>query len=98
MQVVHRLEHPEQDRGRLRREGRSRGSEPGVCRRRGRDLVFPVICFKDWRAANGTDVLHRLGGSDASMILFSQVLGLMLGEWKGTSKKTMVLLTAGLCC
>jgi L-rhamnose-H+ transport protein len=32
----------------------------------------------------------------ASMILFSQVLGLMLGEWKGTSKKTMTLLAAGL--
>jgi L-rhamnose-H+ transport protein len=32
----------------------------------------------------------------ASMILFSQVLGLMLGEWKGTSKKTMALLSAGL--
>lgn len=32
----------------------------------------------------------------ASSIMFSGVLGLMLGEWKGTSSKTRGLLTAGL--
>jgi len=32
----------------------------------------------------------------ASTILFAQVLGLMLGEWKGTSKKTIGLLATGL--
>lgn len=32
----------------------------------------------------------------ASQILFSQVLGVILGEWKGTSKKTIRLLMTGL--
>jgi L-rhamnose-H+ transport protein len=32
----------------------------------------------------------------ASQILFSQLLGLILGEWKGTGKKTLQLLATGL--
>jgi L-rhamnose-H+ transport protein len=32
----------------------------------------------------------------ASSILFSQILGMFLGEWKGTSKKTVSLLSFGL--
>jgi len=31
----------------------------------------------------------------ASQILFSQLLGMFLGEWKGTGKKTRSLLAAG---
>ncbi len=33
----------------------------------------------------------------ASQILFSQVLGVVLGEWKGTSRKTIRRLALGLC-
>ena len=32
----------------------------------------------------------------ASSIFFSQILGLALGEWKGTSRKTRGLLASGL--
>jgi L-rhamnose-H+ transport protein len=32
----------------------------------------------------------------ASSILFSQLLGILLGEWKGTGSKTRGLLAAGL--
>jgi hypothetical protein len=32
----------------------------------------------------------------ASMIFFSTVLGMLLGEWKGTSRRTRALLTLGL--
>jgi L-rhamnose-H+ transport protein len=32
----------------------------------------------------------------ASIILFSQLLGIMLGEWKGTSRRTIQRLVIGL--
>ena len=54
------------------------------------------ICFKTGEPQMGPTSYIGWAVLMASMILFSQVLGLMLGEWKGTSKKTMVLLTAGL--
>jgi L-rhamnose-H+ transport protein len=54
------------------------------------------ICFKTGEPQMGATSYIGWAVLMASMILFSQVLGLMLGEWKGTSKKTMMLLTAGL--
>jgi L-rhamnose-H+ transport protein len=54
------------------------------------------ICFKTGEPQMGSTSYIGWAVLMASMILFSQVLGLMLGEWKGTSKKTMALLAAGL--
>jgi L-rhamnose-H+ transport protein len=54
------------------------------------------ICFKTGEPQMGPTFYIGWAVLMASMILFSQVLGLMLGEWKGTSKKTMGLLAAGL--
>jgi L-rhamnose-H+ transport protein len=54
------------------------------------------ICFKTGEPQMGPTSYIGWAVLMASSILFAQVLGLMLGEWKGTSKKTVVLLTAGL--
>jgi L-rhamnose-H+ transport protein len=54
------------------------------------------ICFKTGEPQMGPTSYIGWAVLMASSILFAQVLGLMLGEWKGTSKKTVMLLTAGL--
>jgi L-rhamnose-H+ transport protein len=54
------------------------------------------ICFKTGEPQMGSTSYIGWAVLMASSILFAQVLGLMLGEWKGTSKKTIGLLTAGL--
>ncbi len=54
------------------------------------------ICFKTGEPQMGATSYIGWAVLMASMILFSQLLGLMLGEWKGTSKKTIRLLLTGL--
>jgi len=54
------------------------------------------ICFKTGEPMMGTTAYIGWAVLMASQILFSQLLGLMLGEWKGTSRKTQGLLAAGL--
>jgi L-rhamnose-H+ transport protein len=54
------------------------------------------ICFKTGEPKMGSTSYIGWAVLMASQILFSQLLGLMLGEWKGTGKKTMRLLIAGL--
>ena len=54
------------------------------------------ICFKTGEPQMGTTSYIGWAVLMASMILFSQLLGLMLGEWRGTSKKTAHLLFTGL--
>ena len=55
------------------------------------------ICFKTGGTAMGDDMAY-LGWAVqmASAILFSGALGLLLGEWKGTSGRTRGLLAVGL--
>jgi L-rhamnose-H+ transport protein len=54
------------------------------------------ICFKTGEPAMGS--LSYIGWSVlmASMILFSTLLGIFLGEWRNTSARTRMLLTLGL--
>ncbi|MCF7954251.1 MAG: rhamnose/proton symporter RhaT [Phycisphaerae bacterium] len=54
------------------------------------------ICFKTGEPQMGDTSYIGWAVLMASAILFSQILGLFLGEWKGTSKKTMSLLGIGL--
>jgi len=54
------------------------------------------ICFKTGEPQMGETSYIGWAVLMASQILFSQILGLALGEWKGTSKKTMQLLMTGL--
>jgi L-rhamnose-H+ transport protein len=54
------------------------------------------ICFKTGEPQMGATSYIGWAVLMASMILFSQLLGLRLGEWKGTSKKTGRLLLTGL--
>jgi len=54
------------------------------------------ICFKTGEPQMGNTSYIGWAVLMASAILFSQILGLFLGEWKGTSKKTMRLLGTGL--
>ena len=54
------------------------------------------ICFKTGEPQMGETAYVGWSVLMASAILFSQLLGLMLGEWKGVSKKTMQLLVIGL--
>jgi len=54
------------------------------------------ICFKTGESAMGEQSYVGWQVLMASAIMFSQLLGLLLGEWKGTSKKTMSLLGTGL--
>ena len=55
-----------------------------------------LICLKTGEPAMGK--LKYIGWSVmfASMILFSTVLGIVLGEWKNTSARTRLLLALGL--
>lgn len=54
------------------------------------------ICFKTGEPQMGKTSYIGWAVLMASSILFSQILGLFIGEWKGTSKKTMRLLGIGL--
>lgn len=55
-----------------------------------------MICFKAGEPQMGDISYIGWAVLMASQILFSQILGLFLGEWKGTSKKTIKLLSTGL--
>ena len=54
------------------------------------------ICFKTGEPRMGSASYIGWAVLMASAILFSQLLGLMLGEWKGASKRTIGLLVTGL--
>jgi L-rhamnose-H+ transport protein len=54
------------------------------------------ICFKTGEPQMGDTSYIGWSVLMASQILFSQLLGLFLGEWKGTGIKTRLLLVAGL--
>jgi len=54
------------------------------------------ICFKTAEPRMGPISYVGWAVEMASSILFSQLLGVLLGEWKGTSAKTMKLLVVGL--
>ena len=54
------------------------------------------ICFKTGEPQMGKTSYIGWAVLMASAIMFSQLLGLLLGEWKGTSKKTIRLLIVGL--
>jgi L-rhamnose-H+ transport protein len=54
------------------------------------------ICFKTGEPQMGKTSYIGWAVLMASAIMFSQILGLFLGEWKGTSKKTIRLLVSGL--
>jgi len=54
------------------------------------------ICFKTGEPRMGATSYIGWAVLMAASILFSQLLGVALGEWKGTSGKTKTLLTAGL--
>ncbi len=54
------------------------------------------ICFKTGEPKMGDISYIGWAVLMASQILFSQLLGVTLGEWKGTGKKTRSLLAAGL--
>jgi L-rhamnose-H+ transport protein len=54
------------------------------------------ICFKTGEPAMGKTAYVGWAVLMASSILFSSLLGILLGEWKGTSGRTRTLLAAGL--
>ncbi len=54
------------------------------------------ICFKTGEPKMGDTSYIGWAVLMASQIFFSQLLGMALGEWKGTGRKTRRLLTAGL--
>jgi L-rhamnose-H+ transport protein len=54
------------------------------------------ICFKTGEPMMGATSYIGWAVLMASAILFSQLFGLALGEWKGTSRKTVRLLVTGL--
>jgi L-rhamnose-H+ transport protein len=54
------------------------------------------ICFKTGEPLMGSTSYIGWAVLMATAILFGQLFGLVLGEWKGASKKTVELLTAGL--
>lgn len=54
------------------------------------------ICFKTGEPQMGETSYIGWAVLMASQILFSQLLGVALGEWKGTSRKTVQLLVSGL--
>jgi L-rhamnose-H+ transport protein len=54
------------------------------------------ICFKTGEPKMGSTSYIGWAVLMASQILFSQLLGLLLGEWKGTGRKTRNLLESGL--
>jgi L-rhamnose-H+ transport protein len=54
------------------------------------------ICFKTGEPQMGSASYVGWAVLMAASIMFSQVLGIVLGEWKGTSVKTRALLALGL--
>lgn len=54
------------------------------------------ICFKTGEPAMGRTAYVGWAVLMASAILFSTLLGIFLGEWRGTSSKTRALLASGL--
>ncbi len=54
------------------------------------------VCFKTGEPAMGQRAYIGWAVLMASAILFSTLLGILLGEWKGTSSRTRTRLTAGL--
>jgi len=54
------------------------------------------ICFKTGEPTMGRTAYVGWAVLMASTILFSSLLGILLGEWKGTSRRTRALLAAGL--
>jgi L-rhamnose-H+ transport protein len=54
------------------------------------------ICFKTAEPKMGATSYIGWAVLMASIILFSQLLGIMLGEWKGTSRRTIQRLVIGL--
>jgi L-rhamnose-H+ transport protein len=54
------------------------------------------ICFKTGEPMMGSTSYIGWAVLMASSILFGQIFGLMLGEWKGTSARTIRLLATGL--
>jgi L-rhamnose-H+ transport protein len=54
------------------------------------------ICFKTGEPAMGRTAYVGWAVLMASAILFSALLGILLGEWKGTSSRTRSLLAAGI--
>ena len=95
--VVHPAEHPQQDRRRLRRQ---RGAPlapnfiyAGLA---GAIWCSQFICFKTGEPQMGRTSYIGWAVLMASQILFSQLLGLKLGEWKGSGQRTIRLLIAGL--
>lgn len=55
-----------------------------------------VICFKTGEPRMGSTSYIGWAVLMASTILFSQLLGILMGEWKGTGGKTQAQLAAGL--
>jgi len=54
------------------------------------------VCFKAGEPSMGRASYVGWAVLMASSILFSQLLGVLLGEWRGTSGKTRILLATGL--
>ena len=54
------------------------------------------ICLKTGEPAMGKTAYIGFAVLMASAIMFSSLLGILLGEWRGTSSRTRVLLAAGL--
>ena len=54
------------------------------------------ICFKTGEPAMGKTAYVGWALLMASAIMFSTLIGIFIGEWKGTSKRTRTLLAAGL--
>jgi L-rhamnose-H+ transport protein len=57
---------------------------------------FQFVCFKTGEPSMGSTSYIGWAVLMAASILFSQLLGILLGEWKGTGVKTRGLLAAGL--
>ncbi|MGA3286988.1 MAG: L-rhamnose/proton symporter RhaT [Bacteroidota bacterium] len=54
------------------------------------------VCFKTGEPAMGPTAYVGWALLMACQILFGSIIGILLGEWKGTSRKTKIILTAGL--
>jgi len=54
------------------------------------------VCLKTGEPSMGKTAYIGWAVLMAASILFSQLLGIVMGEWKGTSRKTRTLLAAGL--
>jgi L-rhamnose-H+ transport protein len=54
------------------------------------------ICFKTGEPQMGATSYIGWAVLMASAIFFSQIVGVISGEWKGTSKRTIGLLVVGL--